>query len=119
MTYTSDELAEEIRRLETPPQLVGNGSPDEWVNDPRHPDGFHRRGVIWYDATLPWRWHRCRPWSRITLSDTFRLVERCACGCAACDGRRRLLLRSWRGARFQAGTCKYLGGRRAQTARLA
>jgi hypothetical protein len=32
----------------------------------------------WYNAPLPWRWHRCRPHSSGIVSG--RLAERCACG---------------------------------------
>ena len=40
-------------------------------------------GVWWYDAPLPRRWHRCRPWT-VGLVDGGHLgpavVQRCACG---------------------------------------
>lgn len=45
----------------------------------------HRDGVCWYDAPVPWRWHKCRTqtagWVGLTR------YERCACGAVRRNGR--------------------------------
>jgi len=41
--------------------------------------GEHRDGVPWDVARRPWRWHVCRPQTRLRLSGGL-MVERCACG---------------------------------------
>jgi hypothetical protein len=54
------------------------------MND-KDKDNFYRmlrlgivntKGVFWYDAPLPRRWHRCKPWTNII---TIR-KSHCACG---------------------------------------
>lgn len=44
----------------------------------------HKDGIWWYDAPLPWWWHRCRLWTSWSQSDPHR--GRCACGATYCDG---------------------------------
>lgn len=44
----------------------------------------HRNGVPWYQAPIPSRWHRCRPWTS-ALDDLTR-VDRCACGATRLGG---------------------------------
>lgn len=39
----------------------------------------HTNGTPFSEAPLPWRWHRCRPWSRARLPGIGH-IERCACG---------------------------------------
>lgn len=39
--------------------------------------------VWWYDAPLPRRWHRCRPWTTGTIEGDHlgpTPIHRCACG---------------------------------------
>lgn len=67
-----DEHAEQLMALLNPPP------------DPRQ----HRNGVWWYDAPLPRRWHRCKPWSTGS-TQSFALVERCACGAIRLNGESR------------------------------
>lgn len=42
----------------------------------------HVDGVWWYEAPLPWRWHRCRPHSAALTAYRGRVldIDRCACG---------------------------------------
>lgn len=51
-------------------------------------DGFtHKRNLWWHEARIPWRWHRCRPWTQgnYESSSTHAYIERCACGAIRID----------------------------------
>lgn len=62
----------------------------EWVEGFRAPSGEveveHLRGVPWYDAAVPSRFHKCRPQTR-GWSNYFTRIFRCACGAISRDGR--------------------------------
>lgn len=48
------------------------------MTEPTHADG-----VWWYEAPLPPRWHRCRPWTtgRVDSENLGpKMIHRCACG---------------------------------------
>lgn len=40
---------------------------------------YNFRGIDWFDAPIPWRFHICHAWT-IGYDNWFTLVERCACG---------------------------------------
>jgi hypothetical protein len=46
----------------------------------------HLGGVPWWEAPIPWRWHKCFPQTVGWLTDTY--VERCACGAISGHGAR-------------------------------
>lgn len=39
----------------------------------------HTNGIPFWEAPLPWRWHRCQPWSWMNIP-AMGLIQRCACG---------------------------------------
>lgn len=43
-------------------------------------------GVLWYEAKVPRRFHRC--YAHMTGLASFKMVERCACGAIRIDGDR-------------------------------
>lgn len=43
-------------------------------------------GVLWYEAKVPRRFHRC--YAHTTGVVSFKMVERCACGAIRIDGGR-------------------------------
>lgn len=59
---------------------------DPWQLEQSSGDGrteiWHLRGVAWWDAPIPRRWHRCTAQTRGTIN-YFEKVERCACGAFA------------------------------------
>ena len=48
------------------------------------PDWGDRHGLVWRDAPIPPRFHRCRVWSYGWWAGT--RIERCACGGTRYDG---------------------------------
>lgn len=44
-------------------------------------------GIVWHQAPVPRRWHRCWPQSRGQYKYT-TLIERCPCGAVRLDGAR-------------------------------
>jgi len=48
-------------------------------------DAEHLNGVPWYKATIPPRWHRCKPQTKGWYRDTTP-IQRCACGAIRSPG---------------------------------
>lgn len=49
-------------------------------------DVTHTNGTDWFEAPLPRRFHRCRPWT-FGFGGGLTYVERCACGAIRLDHR--------------------------------
>ena len=55
---------------------------DEWIMDkPKVPgvETEHLNGIPWYNATIPHRFHRCKPQTKGWLNWLTR-IQRCSCG---------------------------------------